>query len=518
MDRPFYRAEDLSAFDPERELGEPGQFPFTRGIRPTMYRGRLWTMRQYSGMGDAEQSNRRYQFLLAQGGNGLSVAFDLPTQIGYDSDSPWAAGEVGKAGVAIDSLEDMGRLFAGIPLGSVSTSMTINATATILLAMYVAAAGRSGCDRAQLAGTVQNDILKEYIARGTYIYPLQHSLRLMADLFAWSGQNVPSWNPISISGYHLREAGATAVQELAFTLANGCAYLRALGHAGLDIEQSASRFSFFFAAHNDFFDEVAKFRAARRLWARLLEEQFGIRGALALALRFHTQTAGSTLTTQQPENNLARTALQALSAILGGTQSLHVNGYDEAQGLPSEEAARLALRTQQILARESGVAQTVDPLAGSYYMESLTTALEREARNYLNRIDSLGGMVAAIERGWVQREIEDAAYRQQQAVDSGESVIVGVNRFAGEDSTELPGRSLGDTVEQEQIERVRALRTRRDPLRWQAALDRVTEQARCSTNLMPAILEAVESFATVGEIATSMGKVFGEYQPASLRG
>jgi methylmalonyl-CoA mutase, N-terminal domain len=516
MDRPFYRAEDLTGFDPDRDLGEPGQFPFTRGIRPTMYRGRLWTMRQYSGMGDAEQSNRRYQFLLAQGGNGLSVAFDLPTQIGYDSDSPWAAGEVGKAGVAIDSLEDMERLFAGIPLDSVSTSMTINATATILLAMYVAAAGRSGRDRAQLAGTVQNDILKEYIARSTYIYPLQHSLRLMADLFAWSVQNVPSWNPISISGYHLREAGATAVQELAFTLANGCAYLRALGNAGLDIEQSASRFSFFFAAHNDFFEEVAKFRAARRLWARVLEEQFGIRGVNALALRFHTQTAGSTLTAQQPENNLARTALQALSAILGGTQSLHVNGYDEALGLPSEEAARLALRTQQILARESGVAQTVDPLAGSYFVESLTTALEQEARKYLTRIDSLGGMVAAIERGWVQREIEDAAYRQQQAVDAGDSVVVGVNRFAGEDSTELPVRSLGDTVEQEQIERVRALRTRRDPLRWQAALDRVTERARCSTNLMPAILEAVESCATVGEIATCMGKVFGEYQPASL--
>ena len=387
---PFYEAKDLPGFDPERELGEPGQFPFTRGIRPSMYRSRLWTMRQYSGMGDAEQSNRRYRFLLAQGGDGLSVAFDLPTQIGYDSDSPWAAGEVGRAGVAIDSLEDMERLFAGIPLHTVSTSMTINATATILLAMYVAAATRSGCERAQLSGTVQNDILKEYIARGTYIYPLRHSLRLMADLFAWSGQNLPSWNPISISGYHLREAGATAVQEIAFTLANGCAYLAALANAGLDSEQAAARFSFFFAAHNDFFEEVAKFRAARRLWARVLEERLASGAHAPLALRFHTQTAGSTLTAQQPENNLARSALQALSAVLGGTQSLHVSGYDEALGLPSEEAARLALRTQQILAEESGVAQTVDPLGGSFYIESLTTAIEQQARAYLTRIDAHG--------------------------------------------------------------------------------------------------------------------------------
>ncbi len=512
MDRPFYEAKDLPDFDPHRELGEPGQFPFTRGIRPSMYRSRLWTMRQYSGMGDAEQSNRRYQFLLAQGGDGLSVAFDLPTQIGYDSDSPRAAGEVGNAGVAIDSIEDMERLFAGIPLNTVSTSMTINATAAILLAMYFAAATRSGCARAKLSGTVQNDILKEYIARGTYIYPVRHSLRLLTDLFAWSGQNLPSWNPISISGYHLREAGATAVQEIAFTLANACAYLAALVDAGLDREQAASRFTFFFAAHNDFFEEVAKFRAARRLWARVLEERFGIRGTRAGALRFHTQTAGSTLTAQQPENNLARSALQALSAVLGGTQSLHVNGYDEAQGLPSAEAARMALRTQQILAEESGVAHTVDPLGGSYYVESLTTEIEQQARAYLNRIDAMGGMVAAIEHGWVQREIEDAAFRQQQAFDSGASVVVGVNRFTGPDTTE-PREQLEGGVEQDQIERVRALRMRRDPLRWRAALDRVTDQARGNENLMPAILEAVESCATVGEIATSMGEVFGEYQP-----
>jgi methylmalonyl-CoA mutase N-terminal domain/subunit len=502
MERPFYEAKDLPGFDPERELGEPGQFPFTRGIRPGMYRSRLWTMRQYSGMGDAAQSNRRYQFLLAQGGDGLSVAFDLPTQIGYDSDSPWAAGEVGKAGVAIDSLEDMERLFAGIPLNTVSTSMTINATATILLAMYVATAARSGCGRAQLTGTVQNDILKEYIARGTYIYPLRHSLRLTTDLFAWCGQNLPSWNPISISGYHLREAGATAVQEIAFTLGNACAYLAALIRAGLDSEQAASRFSFFFAAHNDFFEEVAKFRAARRLWARVLEERFGIRGPRAAGLRFHTQTAGSTLTARQPENNLARSALQALSAILGGTQSLHVNGYDEAQGLPGEEAARLALRTQQVLAEESGVAQTVDPLGGSYYVESLTTAIEQQARAYMTRIDAMGGMAAAIERGWVQREIGDAAFRHQQALDSGANVVVGVNRFTGPDSMESPEKVEG-AVERDQIERVRALRSRRDPVRWRAALDRVTDQARCSTNLMPAILEAVESCATVGEIANT---------------
>ena len=512
MRRPFYRAEELTGFDPEGDLGYPGQYPFTRGIRPTMYRGRLWTMRQYSGMGDADQSNQRYKFLLAQGGDGLSVAFDLPTQIGYDSDSPWAAGEVGKAGVAIDSIEDMERLFSGIPLDKVSISMTINGTANILLALYVVAARRGGAELARLSGTVQNDILKEYIARGAYIYPLAPGLRLVADLFAWTGQHLPRWNPISISGYHMREAGASAVQEVAFSLANGRAYLEALGVAGLDLEQSAMRFSFFFAAHNDFFEEVAKFRAARRLWARLLREQFGLDCG---ALRFHAQTAGSTLTAQQPENNLARTALQALSAILGGAQSLHVNGYDEALGLPSEESARMALRTQQILALESGVAQTVDPLAGSYYLESLTTSIEQQARSYLERIDALGGMVAAIERGWVQREIEDAAYLHQQAVDGGETVVVGVNRFTSptEDFACVAAQDVDETAQRGQIERVRALRARRDPLRWQAALDRVTDQARSTGNLMPVILEAVESCATVGEIAGSLRQVFGEYQP-----
>jgi methylmalonyl-CoA mutase N-terminal domain/subunit len=413
--------------------------------------------------------------------------------------------------VAIDSLEDMERLFAGIPLDSVSTSMTINATATILLALYVTAARRSGCDAARLAGTVQNDILKEYIARGTYIYPLRHSLRLLIDLFAWTGQHLPSWNPISISGYHLRETGATAIQEVAFTLANARAYLEALRADGLDLERSASRFSFFFAAHNDFFEEVAKFRAARRLWARLLREHFGINDPAAQTLRFHTQTAGSTLTAQQPENNLARTALQALAAVLGGTQSLHVNGYDEALGLPSEESARMGLRTQQILAKESGVAQTVDPLAGSFYVESLTTAIEQGARAYLDRIDALGGMLAAIERGWVQKEIEQAAYQQQQDIDSGKAVVVGVNRYASGDPDPQPVGTVNEAGEREQVERVRGLRARRDPLRWRAALDRVQEHANTTVNLMPAIFEAVESCATVGEIAGSLRQVFGEH-------
>jgi methylmalonyl-CoA mutase N-terminal domain/subunit len=514
QDKPLWGRDDLEGFAPDRDLGYPGEYPFTRGIRPTMYRGRLWTMRQYSGMGDADESNRRYKFLLAQGSEGLSVAFDLPTQMGYDSDSPWAAGEVGRTGVAIDSVEDMERLFAGIPLGSISTSMTINATATILLALYITAARRSGCEAAELTGTVQNDILKEYLARGTYIYPLRHSLRLVTDLFAWTGQHLPSWNPISVSGYHLREAGATAVQEVAFTLANGRAYLEALRDAGLDLERSAGRFSFFFAAHNDFFEEVAKFRAARRLWARLLREQFGVKDPAVQGLRFHTQTAGSTLTAQQPENNLARTALQALTAVLGGTQSLHVNGYDEALGLPSEESARMGLRTQQILAKESGVAQTVDPFAGSFYVESLTTAIEQGARAYLDRIDALGGMVAAIERGWVQEEIEQAAYQQQLDVDCGRTVVVGVNRFAGGDQHAQPIGTANDAGEREQIERVCGLRARRDPRRWRAALNRVQEQAKSTENVMPAILEAVESCATVGEIAGSLRVVFGEH-PAS---
>ena len=513
-DKAVYEAKDLTGFEPERDLGKPGQFPFTRGIHPGMYRNRLWTMRQYAGAGDAEQTNQRYRFLLDQGVNGLSVAFDLPTQLGYDSDHPWAEGEVGRAGVAIDSLEDMERLFAGIPLASVSTSMTINATAPILLALYVAAARRNGVALTTLAGTVQNDLLKEYIARGTYIYPLRPSLRLVTDLFAWTAEHLPAWNPISISGYHLREAGATAVQEVAFTLANGRAYLEALRSAGMAVEACAARISFFFSAHNDVLAEAAKFRAARRLWARLLQQEFGVHDARAQCLRFHAQTAGSTLTAQQPENNIARSTLQALAAVLGGTQSLHVNSYDEALTLPTEHSARIALRTQQIVAYESGVAGVVDPLGGSYYVEALTTAIEQGARSYLGRIDQRGGMVPAIESGWVQRELDESAYLHQKAVDAGDIVVVGVNRFVQpEGEPARPTSFAGDEVEREQVERVRALRSRRNPLLWKTAIAAVTEQARSSDNLMPAILEAVESSATVGEIADALRAVFGEYQP-----
>src|ERR1700677_1594229 len=408
--RPLYAPEDLAALDYDRDIGYPGQFPFTRGVQATMYRGRLWTMRQYAGMGDAEESNKRYKYLLANGTTGLSVPFDLPTQIGMDSDHPLAAGEVGRVGVAIDSIADMQRLFAGIELTKISTSMTINATGSILLALYVAVARRQGGDIEQLSGTVQNDVLKEYIARGTYIYPPRQAMRVITDMFAWAKENVPEWNTISISGYHMREAGSTAVQEVAFTLGNGMAYVEAAIKAGLDVDQFAPRLSFFFNAHNNFLEEVAKFRAARRMWARIMREHFKAKSPRSWMLRFHTQTAGSTLTAQQPENNIVRTAIEALSAVLGGTQSLHTNGFDEALALPTEEAARIALRTQQIIASESGVAQTVDPFAGSYYVESLTNSIEQAATSYLNRIDALGGMLAAIERGWVQQEIQNAAY------------------------------------------------------------------------------------------------------------
>src|SRR5271155_2926885 len=420
-DKPLFTQQDLtdSGFNPEQDLGEPGQFPYTRGIQPTMYRGRLWTMRQYAGMGDAEASNLRYKFLLANGTAGLSVAFDLPTQIGYDSDDPMSLGEVGKVGVAIDSIEDMERLFADIPLDKISTSMTINSTASILLALYVAVAKRHGIPSEKLSGTVQNDVLKEYIARGTYIYPVNHALRLVTDMLAWTTANVPEWNPISISGYHMREAGSTAAQEVAFTLANGIAYVQAALDAGLAIDSFAPRVSFFFNAHSNFLEEVAKFRAARRIWAHLMRNRFGAKNPRSWMLRFHAQTAGSTLTAQQPENNIVRTTLQALAAVLGGTQSLHTNGYDEALALPTEEAARIALRTQQVLAYESGVAETIDPLAGSYYVEWLTKDIERQVHDYFSKIDAMGGMLSAIERGWGQQEIQNAAYRQQQRVDSG---------------------------------------------------------------------------------------------------
>jgi len=510
--KPLYTADDLAGFSPVRDLGFPGEFPFTRGIQPTMYRGRHWTMRQYAGMGDAEESNRRYKFLLDQGTAGLSVAFDLPTQIGYDSDSPMALGEVGKVGVAIDSIEDMERLFAGIPLDRISTSMTINATASILLALYVAVARRTGADIRKLSGTIQNDILKEYIARGTYIYPVRHAMRIVTDVFAWAGENLPEWNTISISGYHMREAGSTACQEVAFTLANGMAYVQAAIKAGLDIDQFAPRLSFFFNAHNNFLEEIAKFRAARRIWAGIMRDQFGARSPRSWMLRFHTQTAGSTLTAQQPENNIVRTAIQAMAAVLGGTQSLHTNGYDEALALPTEEAARIALRTQQIIACESGVANTVDPVAGSYAIESLTAQIEQQVQGYFSRIDELGGMIRAIERGWVQQEIQNAAYAYQRAVDTGEATVVGVNRFTREDEPPIPTQRIDEALERKQVDRVRALRARRDSQPWQASLDRVREAARTGANLMPLILAAVESYATVGEIASTLREVFGEYQ------
>jgi methylmalonyl-CoA mutase N-terminal domain/subunit len=511
---PLYTPDSLVDWNPEKELGYPGQYPFTRGVQATMYRGRLWTMRQYAGMGDADESNKRYKYLLANGTTGLSVAFDLPTQIGLDSDNPLALGEVGKVGVAIDSVEDMQRLFDGIDLTKISTSMTINATASILLALYVAVARRQGADIRKLSGTVQNDVLKEYIARGTYIFPIQPAMRIITDVFAWAGENLPEWNTISISGYHMREAGSTAVQEVAFTLANGMAYVQAALKGGLDVDKFAPRLSFFFNAHNNFLEEVAKFRAARRMWARIMREKFGARDPRSWMLRFHAQTAGSTLTAQQPENNIARTALQALAAVLGGTQSLHTNSYDEALALPTEQAARVALRTQQIVAFESGVPQTIDPLAGSYYIESLTNEVEQRAAEYLEKIDSLGGMLKAIERGYVQQEIQNAAYEYQRQVDREEAIVVGVNRFAMEEENPVPIQSIDESLERNQIERLRALRASRNPTLWSESLRQVEDAARTGTNLMPHIIAAVEAHATVGEISDALRKVFGEYKEA----
>jgi len=512
--RPLYTPADLGQWNYENEAGYPGEYPFTRGVQATMYRGRLWTMRQYAGMGDAEESNRRYKYLLDHGTTGLSVAFDLPTQIGMDSDHEMAAGEVGKVGVAIDSIEDMQRLFDGIDLSRISTSMTINATAAILLALYVAVARRAGADGKQLLGTVQNDILKEYIARGTYIYPPQQAMRIITDLFAWANRELPEWNTISISGYHMREAGCTAVQEVAFTLANGITYVEAALRAGLEVDGFAGRLSFFFNAHNNVLEEVAKFRAARRMWARIMKGRFGAKNPRSLMLRFHTQTAGSTLTAQQPEVNIVRTTLQALSAVLGGSQSLHTNSFDEALGLPTESAARVALRTQQVVAFESGVAQTVDPLAGSYCIESLTGEIESHATAYLEKIEALGGMLKAIERGYVQQEIQNAAYEYQQAVDHLEQVVVGVNRFTLEEEKPVPVLRVDEVLERQQVERVRALRTRRDAAIWQAALRRVEDAARSGENLMPPILGAVEGLCTVGEISDALRRVFGEYREA----
>ena len=508
--KPVYTAADLA---PERLKGQsPGEYPYTRGIQPTMYRGRLWTMRQYAGMGDAEESNRRYHYLLAHGTSGLSVAFDLPTQTGYDSDSPLALGEVGRTGVAISSLEDMEQLFAGIRLDQVSTSMTINATASTLLAMYVAAARRNGTEAAKLTGTVQNDILKEYIARGTYIYPVKPAMRLTTDLIAWAGREVPNWNTISISGYHMREAGSTAAQELAFTLANGRAYVDAALQAGLAIDSFAPRLSFFFNAHSNLFEEVAKFRAARRIWARWMREEYKAANPRSWMLRFHTQTAGSTLTAQQPENNIVRTTIEALAAVLGGTQSLHTNGYDEALALPTEQAARIALRTQQIIAHESGVPEVADPLGGSYYVEALTDRLEAEAETLFARIAQLGGTLKAVESGWVQQQIQHSAYLYQRKVDAKEAIVVGVNQFASDQEPEMPLQRLNPDLERRQVARLRALRTRRDHAAWSQSRQQLQDAARVGDNLMPYIVQAVEALATVGEIADTLRQVFGEYR------
>jgi methylmalonyl-CoA mutase, N-terminal domain len=514
--RPLYTPDDLAAWDYDRDVGYPGEFPYTRGVQATMYRGRLWTMRQYAGMGDAEESNKRYKYLLANGTTGLSVAFDLPTQIGLDSDNPLAVGEVGKVGVAIDSIEDMQRLFDGIDLTAISTSMTINATASILLALYVAVAQRQGRDIRKLSGTVQNDVLKEYIARGTYIYPPRQAMRIITDVFAWSNENVPEWNTISISGYHMREAGSTAVQEVAFTLGNGIAYVEAAIRAGLDVDKFAPRLSFFFNAHNNFLEEVAKFRAARRMWAKIMRDRFKAKNPKSWMLRFHAQTAGSTLTAQQPENNIVRTAIQAMAAVLGGTQSLHTNSYDEALALPTEASARIALRTQQVIAFESGAPQTVDPLAGSYYVESLTSEIEKRAVDYLEKIEAMGGMLKAIERGYVQQEIQNAAYEYQQAVDQQDAVVVGVNRFQmqGEDEKAVPIQRIDPALEPKQVERLRSLRAGRNAETWRSAIRAVEDAARSGENLMPRILAAVEVNATVGEISDAMRGVYGEYKEA----
>jgi len=504
---------DVEAY--QEQLGFPGEYPYTRGVQPTMYRGRLWTMRQYAGYATAEESNARYRYLLGAGQTGLSVAFDLPTQIGYDSDDPMALGEVGKVGVSIPSLRDMARLFEGIPLDKVSTSMTINAPAAILLAMYIAVGKQQGVEPSKLRGTVQNDILKEYIARGTYIFPPKPSMRLITDLFAYSAREVPHWNTISISGYHIREAGSTAVQEGAFTLANGIAYVQAALDAGLAVDEFAPQLSFFFNAHNNFLEEVAKFRAARRLWARIMRERFGAQDPRSWTLKFHTQTGGSTLTAQQPENNIVRVTLQALAAVLGGTQSLHTNSMDEALALPTQDAVQIALRTQQIIAHESGVADTIDPLAGSYLIEHLTDEIERQAREYIERIDALGGAQAAIETGFVQGEINDAAYAYQRAVESGEQVVVGVNQFTSDRDNGAARELLrvDPAIEQAQRARLAALRAERDAGRARELLAHLETAARGSDNLMPLFVACVEADLTLGEICGVLRGVFGEYRP-----
>ena len=502
--------EYLHDFDTHDKLGYPGEFPFTRGIHPGMYRSRLWTMRQYAGFATAEESNKRYHFLLSQGTTGLSVAFDLPTQMGYDADHPLSEGEVGKVGVSISSLEDMQTLLNGLPLERISTSMTINATASILLALYIAVAKNQGASTRKLSGTVQNDVLKEYIARGTYIYPPRHSMRIITDMFSFCAKHLPRWNPISISGYHVREAGSTAVQEVAFTLSNAISYVQAALDAGLDIDAFAGRLSFFFNSHNNLFEEVAKFRAARRMWAHIVRDRFHARDPRSMMLRFHTQTAGSTLTAQQPDNNIVRTAYQALAAVLGGTQSLHTNSKDEALSLPTEEAVRVALRTQQILAYESGVADVVDPLAGSYYVEYLTNAIEEHAWDYIRQIDALGGSVHAIERGFMQAEIEQAAYDYQLALEEERAIVVGVNRFTQEEEERPALLRVDPEVGRQQAAKLAALRLRRNNERVEQTLSALQRGAEGTENLMPLIVDAVEAYATLGEISNALRHVFGE--------
>jgi methylmalonyl-CoA mutase N-terminal domain/subunit len=508
----LYSQDDLSASDPESSIGYPGEFPYTRGIYPTMYRGRLWTMRQYAGFGTAVESNHRYRYLLSKGQAGLSVAFDLPTQIGMDSDHPLALGEVGKVGVAIDSLEDMETLFDNIPLEKVSTSMTINSTAAILLCLYVAVAKKQGANLTKISGTVQNDVLKEYIARGTYIYPVRPAMRIVTDIFAWCRDNLPKWNTISISGYHIREAGSTAIQEVAFTLADGIAYVQAALDAGLAVDEFAPQLSFFFNAHSDLLEEIAKYRAARRLWAKIMRDRFKAQDPRSLLLRFHAQTAGSSLTAQQPENNIVRVAIQALAAALGGCQSLHTNSLDEALALPTEDAALIALRTQQILAHETGATNTIDPVAGSYAIEHLTDTIEQGAVDYISKIDAMGGMLRAIESGFVQGEIQKAAYDFQRTVESKDQIIVGVNDFIAEEERTIPTLRIEPEIERSQIARLSALRAKRDSARTKSALAELQRRAASAENLLPAILTAVESHATVGEISDALRRVFGEYQ------
>lgn len=512
----LYTPLDVADIDYLENIGFPGQYPFTRGVQPNMYRGRLWTMRQYAGFSNAEESNARYKYLLEQGQTGLSIAFDLPTQIGYDSDHPMAEGEVGKVGVAIDSLADMEILFDGIPLDKVSTSMTINAPAAILLAFYIAVAEKQGVTPDKLNGTIQNDILKEYAARGTYIFPPAPSMRLITDIFEFCSKFVPNWNTISISGYHIREAGSTAVQEVAFTLANGIAYVDAAIKAGLDVDTFAGRLSFFFNAHNDLLEEVAKFRAARRIWAKIMKERFKAKKERSMMLRFHTQTAGSTLTAQQPDNNIVRVTIQTLAAVLGGTQSLHTNSRDEALALPTEESVRIALRTQQIVAYESGVAETVDPLAGSYYVEALTNRIEKEAWEYIYKIDQMGGAVKAIEQGYIQKEIQDAAYEYQKEIESGKRIVVGVNKFQIEEKAPEGLLKVDPNVGILQAKKLAELKAKRDGIAVQNALDELRAGAKGDANLMPLILKAAKVYCTEGEICDVLREIFGEYTPIQV--